>query len=399
MWLDWLILLSGVMILIVLGRRNLWFALLTASLWLGFFNLPPLDIWNIFLQKVLTSENLLLAYAVAVIPLIGGVLQHTGIFTRMVDNLRMKRAVFLAAGPAFLGLLPIPGGALLSAPLVLRAGDDISNSHYAAINVWFRHLLTFIYPLASLLVCAQLAGLSAIKTMLYLIPGLLLLTLLGWFFLLRNIRGSLPSGNEKINRWAILQPILIIITAPVLHVLLRQFVPFLTDKTALAVSVTTSFVLALFAGKPGWREAGRIFRKMKPWVFFLLLIFIFFFRYIFEASGISSLVSDMNLSMPVVIVVLGALFGALTARVQVGISLLLPIFIVKFGENALTYPAFALMYFSVFQGYVISPLHPCVLVTLEFFGTSLKGFYRWFIFPGLITLGAAYLTASLMFQG
>ncbi len=53
--------------------------------------------------------------------------------------------------PALFGMLPMPEGALLSAPMVDRFGENIDDSKKVIINVWFKHYLVFIYPLGALL--------------------------------------------------------------------------------------------------------------------------------------------------------------------------------------------------------------------------------------------------------
>jgi len=62
---------------------------------------------------------------VAIIPLIGGGLEESGRMAELVSNLRIGRRAFLASSPALLGMLPMPGGALLSAPLVEREGEEV----------------------------------------------------------------------------------------------------------------------------------------------------------------------------------------------------------------------------------------------------------------------------------
>jgi len=61
----------------------------------------------------------------------------------------------------------------------------------------------------------------------------------------------------------------------------------------------------------------------------------------------------------------------------------------------MTSPVFALMYFSIFMGYVISPVHPCVSVSLEFFGAQLKDFFKLLIIPVLISLVIALMLGQI----
>jgi len=45
------------------------------------------------------------------------------------------------------------------------------------------------------------------------------------------------------------------------------------------------------------------------------------------------------------------------------------------------------------MGYIVSPIHPCVSVSLEFFGSSLKDFYKKLFWPTFISLAAAFVVS------
>ena len=59
------------------------------------------------------------------------------------------RAASLMALPAVVGLIPMPAGALFSAPLVQQAGDgvELSAEWKSAVNYWFRHVWEYWWPL------------------------------------------------------------------------------------------------------------------------------------------------------------------------------------------------------------------------------------------------------------
>lgn len=204
--LIWIGFFFSLAIMILIARKNLWLGFIIGALILGFINLRLVVIFQQIKSTIFDPAILLLGVAVGIIPLIGGVLEESGLMEGLFKNLRLKRKLFLIFGPAFLGMLPMPGGALLSAPLVLRAGDDISDKQYTAINVWFRHALILIYPLGALLVTSKMAGLYLYRALLYLIPGFVLMILLGWIFLLKGIKGNLPT-QKHINYKALFTPI------------------------------------------------------------------------------------------------------------------------------------------------------------------------------------------------
>ncbi len=397
--MKWITLAIALIALFVLAKRSLWIALLSACAVIGFMLLKPVDFFHLAVRTVGDPSLQFLAISVGIIPIIGGVLQASGMLTGMVNNLDMRRDAYLMSAPAFLGLLPVPGGALLSAPLVFRAGDDISDRDYAVINVWFRHVLTFIYPLAALLPTTKMAStlqetpIDMFTAMLYLIPGFLLITVLGYVFLLRKVKGRLKiQGKREIVK--VLVPIGIILTAPVVQFALSHVFPFMMTELFLLIGVSLSLILALIAGRLSKKDFLQSIRKMKPWNFYLLMLAIFLFLGTFKSAGIPDVIAGFDVSPAVLVVLIGALVGFITARTQLGMSILLPLYYAKFGE--IGYIAFTLMYISIFMGYVISPLHPCILVTLEFFGTSLRRFLARIWLPGVIVLGLTFVAALLL---
>jgi len=393
--LLWLGFFFSLFIMILVARKNLWLGFIIGALILGFINLKPIGILQEFKNTIFDPAILLLGIAVGIISLIGGVLERSGLMEGLFKNLRLKRKLFLIFGPAFLGMLPMPGGALLSAPLVLRAGEDISDKQYAAINVWFRHALILIYPLGALLITSKMANLYLYKALLYLLPGFLLMIVLGWIFLLKGIKGNLPT-QKYLNYKALITPIGIIITAPLIHLFLMTLFPDILTEIPLIIGVSVSLALAMLLGKMKLFNLIPVIKKMKPLKYFLIIIGMFLFLNIFEASNMSSIIAQAAISKGFTIVFIAAFLGFVTGRVQMPFAIVLPIFYSRFGADAMSYLLFAIMFFSTYMGYIVSPIHPCVSVSIEFFGSSLKGFYKKLFWPAFISLTTAFIV-SLVF--
>ncbi|MEA3475791.1 MAG: DUF401 family protein [Candidatus Cloacimonadota bacterium] len=386
----WFSFLLSLTLMIIIARKSIWLGFIIGALVLGVFNLSFKEIL-VQTQKTITNPSiLLLALAVGLIPLIGGTLEISGLMDDLVNNLKMKRKSFLMFGPAFLGMLPMPGGALLSAPLVLRAGLDISDEQFSSINVWFRHTLLLIYPLGALLVTTKMANLNLYTAMLCLIPGFLLMVFLGYIFLLKGIKGNLQNNNKS-NIKKLLVPVGIILSAPIIHIILMSIFRNLIPEIPLLVGVLTSLILAFSFGKLNFKKVIPISIKMKPWKFFLIIIGMFLFLNIFQMSNISKVIADIVFCKSFLVVGIAAFLGFVTGRVQMPFAILLPIYYSKFGSGAMTYLVFAVMFFSTFMGYIISPIHPCVSVSIEFFGSTLKDFFKRAILPAGISLFVALI--------
>ncbi len=391
----WAGFILSLIVMIGVARKNLPLGFIAGAIVLGAFNLSAREIYNEFSQTLTDPSILLLAFSVGTIPLIGGVLEKSGLMDTLVANLKLKRKLFLIFGPAFLGMLPMPGGALLSAPLVRRAGDDITDEQLASINIWFRHVLVLIYPLGPLLVTTKIAHLNLYKEVLFLLPGFILMIILGWVFLLRGIDGKMP-GAKTINPRKTLSPIVIILAAPVIHVSLMSIFPSIIQEIPLIIGVVCSLSLAVTIGKLPLRTMAPVIKEMKPWKYFMIIIGMFLFLNTFVASNISAIIADAVSSRHFLVIIVGAFLGFVTGRVQIPVAIILPIYLSITGAGNVGYIIFSCIFISVFMGYIISPIHPCVSVSLEFFDSTLKYFYKKLLPITLICLAAA-AAVSLIF--
>lgn len=394
MAITWIGFLLSLFLLLVISRRSLWAGLVIAAFTLGIFTLPVHRIWQEVYVTLTDPSILLLSLGVGLIPMIGGSMELSGLMDELVSNLRIGKRLFSAFSPAFLGMLPIPGGALLSAPLLKKAGEGIPDVEKSAINVWFRHILILIYPLGTLLAAAKMAHLNLYVVMLYLIPGFILMFILGYFFLLKDIRGEIDYGSD-FRLKGLLIPVMVILVAPVIHFSLITIFPEVLPEIFLVVGVGVSLILALSFGNLRWEQILLVWRKTGPWKFSLIIIGMFLFLNIFKASDASRVIAEFTVSRTLLLVGIGSILGFLTGRVQVPVSILLPIYYSKYGTNVITPSVFALMYFSIYMGYVISPVHPCVSVSLEFFKVELKDFFKLLIIPVLISLCIAFILGQI----
>jgi len=393
--LIWLSFILSLALLLIIARKNLWLGMMVGALVLGIFNLKIGMLLAEIANTLTDISILLLALAVGLIPIIGRALQTSGLLGNLVDNLQISRKGFLAFAPAFMGLLPLPGGALLSAPMLMKAGKDIQDETFVAINVWFRHILILIYPLGAILACSKIVNLNLYTILIYLIPTFLLLSILGYIFLLKNISGKMPSPH-KIDYKKLFTPIFIILSAPIIHVTLTNLNMKIMDEISLVIGIMISLILTTIFGKLKIRDFKPIILKMKPWKFFLIIIGVFLFLNVFKTSNVSDEISKIVFSMNFLIVGIAVFLGFVTGRIQLPVSILVPIFNVKFGTDTMTPLIFALMYSAVFIGYMISPVHPCVSFTLEFFETNYKNFFKKLALPGIISLIIIYLAAIIL---
>jgi len=387
--LSWLGFLLSIAALLLLARKSLALAMFSAALVLGVFTLSLKEL-GLAIYSTLTDPSIvLLAIVVGIIPLIGGALKGSGQMDNLVRNMRIGRKPFLVLAPALLGMLPMPGGALLSAPLVEKGGSKVSNTIKAALNVWFRHILFLIYPLGpELIASAKMANLKVYQVLPYLFPALALSMLLGYYFFLKDIDGEM-NYEGRFSLKGLLIPLGIILVAPLLDFLLNTIFTMPVKEMAPLIAVSVSLAAAAVAGRLGLKKLGKIGREMEAWKFALIILGMFMFLNVFKASGTPKLLASLKLSPILLCVVVGFLLGLITGRIQAPASIIIPIFLARFG--VMSPSTFAFAYFSIFLGYVLTPIHPCVSLSTEYFQIPMRDFLKALTPPAFLALLATLL--------
>lgn len=93
-----------------------------------------------------------LSALVTCVNILGTALKETGVSDRLVPSIQglfKSRRVALVSIPLMMGMLPTPGGIMLSAPMVREMGDSIGmdRNRQAALNYLFRHQWESVWPL------------------------------------------------------------------------------------------------------------------------------------------------------------------------------------------------------------------------------------------------------------
>ncbi|MCP5048285.1 MAG: DUF401 family protein, partial [bacterium] len=162
-------------------------------------------------QALVAGKTLKLMVIVASVIYIASVQKIKHMFDRLISSLNtMVRdtRVVAAMGPAIVGLLPMPGGALMSAPLVEVSTREMNlePEFNTFINYWFRHLWEYVWPVySSLLLFQALSGIPMKTVILYQAPFTLLNILTGaaicyMYYKKHGIKRGVPPGKTSFSR-------------------------------------------------------------------------------------------------------------------------------------------------------------------------------------------------------
>ncbi len=299
--------------------------------------------------------------------------------------------VGLAVIPALVGLMPIAGGALLSAPLVGSLGTPLglTAEALAYINVWFRHTLLYSYPFSQLIIIAsQLTGTPVFALVLPTLPVTALMVLLGAPVLLR-VRTAQPGELSR----ALKGDLRALIPLGTAIALLVPLVPLLGNWAVPLGASLAVLSLAALKRAPGLLVKAALSKRVGDIV--LAVIAVVVLREVVSLSGLSAELGGVVRELGgarLALALISTLVSISTGSVMTGLFVSLPL-LSSLGVNSTG--TVLLVYTYSFLGYVASPTHLCLLYTVEYFGANLISTYRYLLPSVLLVLliGTMYYLA------
>ena len=304
--------------------------------------------------------------------LLSELMKNSGDVDRFSANLQhifMGSELIIAMVPALIGLLPMPGGAMFTAPIVKEVGErlNIKSSKQMIANYWFRHVMEFFWPMyPAIVLLSAFAQKDVRQLFLYQAPFGILAFGLGIFFFITNKRLKFQKDGRKFFR-------LFYHIWPILTVII--FIFFFKIEGYLSV-----LIVALLYGFMNFKVLKRSFLRSLKYDIFILFFLVFFYKSFLNVSGISNEVPNeiynLGISPLVLIPILPMISGFLTGVTQASIGMS---FSAIAGIIAITsHPLIGYItayFFGVF-GVLLSPLHLCLILTVEYYKVSFKTVYR-----------------------
>lgn len=349
-----------------------------------------------------------LAGAVVLIGVLGHILKASGGMDVMVDSL--LRLVgdprwLMVVLPGLIGALTVPGGAMMSAPIVDQLGDrtGIGPEHKTGINIIYRHIWYIALPiLPSIILAASLAGLQAQKLALLNLPSLLVGLVSSWFILLHSLPGKTRGTWTWKDGLLFLSSIMPLLLAIVIYLVMG--VGFVL---ALAIGIGVALVNL---PPPGEKSLGvrvlstgitraktMIMPGFHPQLLLVVAGIMFFKELMFTSNLINSFAADLvNLGIPLwlLVFILPLLVGLTTGSHEAAVGIAIPVFVPLLAKDIFL-AGIGLTYISATIGYMISPLHLCIILTREYFGANFSKIYRYLAPIPLIMLATGLITALI----
>jgi integral membrane protein (TIGR00529 family) len=401
------ILVVFVLILFLIKKKlSLGNSFLIGSVLLGaIFGMAPLEIMQSTLLSLVHPKTLALSILVGLILVLSHSMERVGQMKRLLDNFQgliRHGGVNLIIFPALIGLLPMPGGAVFSAPMVKSIGhrQRLEAAQLSYTNYWFRHIWEYWWPLyPGILLATTLAQLDLWDFILCLAP-LSLVAVVSGFWPLRRLRSGgqdLASGEGRQEHRAAVGPFLVELT-PIVIVVglglgLGSLLSLVWEYRSIEVSKEIGLIVALgVAIYMVWHRhrnalskrdrLGLIFRPQLIGMFYMVTT-IMIFKGILGDSDAVLLVSrelmDWKIPLVSICIILPFLVGGIAGITVAFVGTTFPIIIslvTALGQEHLLLPYLMLALCSGFMGVMLSPLHLCLLLSNEYFKTSALAVYR-----------------------
>lgn len=392
------LLILGLLVFLIRKNVQIGHSLFITAILFGLLHeVSVLNLGKIIYRTFLSPSTLTILSALVLITLLENVMRHTGGKSLLVNGMKHVSGdprFAMAALPAIIGLLPSPGGARFSAPLVEEAakGINIKTDQNAAINYWYRHLWEYFLPLypASLL-AVEILGVPYNTYILYMLPLTIFSTLAGIILL----RGLVIPENENKKKTPEAWKEVLEGLAPIIAIMALVIIFGLNILIALLAVITVMILyykISLKSLPPMIKNA------LSPRLLYMVFAAIYLRDVFTESGAIDQLLAyfqAIDLDFTLIIIILPLSMALLTGITIPGISITLPLVMSMAGPDNIMSMA-SLVNAANVAGLMLSPLHLCFIMSVEHFHANFWGSYRKLILPEILVVLAAAVYAYLI---
>lgn len=377
------------------GKWNLGIIIFSISLIIGIiFGISPLALLKNIILAVINPVTLKLFAIIILAIFLSNLLREKGNLRNIVTSLEAfvrNPRLSLIIPPAFMGLLPMPAGALFSAPMVEESSRNlkINAENKVFLNYWFRHIWEYCWPLyPGLILAAAIVNVPIRRIIITQFPLTLAAIFAGLFFGIKKISfpQNLADGKRK---KVVFRGILSFVTNmwPILAIIFMVLV--FKIELILAILVITGVFLAT-----GKIKGNRIFSAIKKsfsWEMLFLIASIMIFKRTIEISPLLSAIptffKDLGVSPLFFLFLIPFIIGLLTGLTAAFVGITFPLLLPLICQNEPNLIYVMLAYTGGFAGILLSPIHLCLIVTIQYFKADFKKIYKILLLPvGFVVL-------------
>jgi len=376
-----LLVVSILLVLILIFKKvNIAVALGIGTVFYGIFTLG----YNV-LNATINAFNLTMIEVISALTLamfLAGLFNSLGVSSKMVEGLSVFGERFAAIStPAIIGLLPMPGGAYVSAVMTksLYQKMGLNPQEETFVNYWFRHIWVTSWPLfQGVILAAGILGTSTQSIIKITWPVTLIAIFTGLLIAIPRLKNSEKikgRRNELIHLWP--------------FILIGIFSVFMGINVAIATALVVLFFIIVYKPKKlHYQEALK--HALNTTILLVLILSLIFSEYIKESGIATRLAIILGPLGELVTFLIPFLIGLATGVEFTYVALAFPPLI-----PFLTNQGLILAFTGGYMGVMLSPGHSCLILSSQHYGAELHRVYR-FIVPAVIITTILVFTFSNM---
>lgn len=388
--------ISFVLLAVMLYKRvSIGIALVLAAMVMGVLSMNPVRVLTVLVETSvdpIAISLVLVTFGIMLLSLLYKETQALETLSKSFSGLLKNSKFIVGALPAIIGLLPVPGGALMSAPLVETEAEKLGLEEYEKtyVNVWFRHVIFPVYPMSQVLILtAALTGASITSIIVSQIPVVATMTVVGYFAVLKrpnfpdNAASKAKTGDNLRRFVTSFSPIIVMILTVIIF------------GVDVSIAAFVGIALLLFITRPRPQILVKTISNTAIYNVVLAAYGAMVLRSITMVSGVSEILGQIiaawNVNEIVLLATLPAVLALLVGSPSGGIAVSVPIIA---GTLSFASDSAGLLYISAYFGYLAAPTHLCLALTADYFKCPLNKLYK-ILVP---SLAVSFLVALLVFM-
>jgi uncharacterized protein len=366
------------------------------------FHLPPWAIAASALKALIDPKTVSLTVVVSLILVLSQSLEASGQMARLLarfEGLVARQRLNIVIFPALIGLLPMPGGAIFSAPMVRTIGADaeLTGAQMSFINYWFRHLWEYWWPLyPGVLLSTNLASIDLWHFVGTLFPMSLVAAAAGYLALrgmmpARRPGGEKPPGAGKTRIHPFVRELTPILIAIVPGIVLGSLLEMILTGPAATVSKELGLIAALCAAIAWvWRtnrlsaaqQRSIVLRREMLAMIYMVAAILVFKGVLLDSRAVEAVSVELigwQVPLAAIAVLLPLLVGLVVGITIAFVGSAFPILIsliAAYGARDQTLAYLMLAMTGGFVGVLLSPLHLCLVLSNQYFKADPMAVYR-----------------------
>ncbi len=334
------------------------------------YGIDPLTVLRLTVKGSVSRDTIYLVLAFYTITYLQRMMESRGhliMAEEALSRLFNSRRINAMLAPFLIGILPSAGAVLIAAPIVDNAAENyLTKEEKTFVTSYFRHIPEIFLPTySSILLALSLSGVDMTIFVLGMIPMVIVLFYLGYFFYVRKI----PKGTGKEESKETVQEIRNLVTG--LWPILLSIILILAFKIPVHLGVLPVIALSIIVNRFSLKELKPMIVSALETKLILTTIVIMVFKEMITYAGIIESLPGYFSALPVPSAIIFAMiffFSTLVAGSQTTIALAMPLAYATIpnGGAALLILLMCMLYISM----QVAPTHICLGIIVEHNGTS-----------------------------